>query len=310
MLHRSGVMKQYSRRFGLFRDPAVGREIAACDAVRDCQRIVHLLTVYEFAFDVQHALELALLYTFGSRSVARVLAKTGAFERRGQKRYDDTQLIINRFVEAGYDSPLGQRAISRMNEIHRRYDIANDDLLFVLWTFIDFPEAWLRAHGWRAMTAHEAMAWFTFWRNVGLRMAIADLPETKAAFDAFVARYEAREMRPSPEARRVADATLGVLRGQLPRPLGALATPVAMSLAPARLCEVFGYAPPPSGLARAVDAALRAYAAVSRRVPLTRYPALVDDADTVTYGRRTPPVEALGVDRRGPSSLASSRARG
>lgn len=93
----------YEKRLGLFHNPAVSREIAGLDAQRDVQRIVHLLSVYEFSWDFARALELALFYTYGSASVSRLLDRTGEFERYGQKRYDDTAILIGHFIESGWE---------------------------------------------------------------------------------------------------------------------------------------------------------------------------------------------------------------
>ena len=293
-------MHDYARRFGLLRDPRVADEIARLDAARDCQRIARLLAVYEFPWDLQRSLELALLYTFGSASVARVLAATRQFERHGQKRYDDTQLLINRFVESGWDGEYGRRAIARMNEIHARYAIANDDFLFVLWTFIDFPLRWARDFAWRPFTDHEARAWFHFWRGVGARMHIAALPETYEDFAAFVASYEREQFVPGENPRRVAEATMNVLREMLPAPLRPAVRPVAVCLMPERLRLVLGEPPPSRALLAAVRAALRARARIERQVPLSAYPVRFEQVETRTYGAGAPPPESLGPDRASP----------
>ena len=129
----------YKKLFGLLHDPRVAEEIAALDAHKDAQRIAHLLGVYEFSWDFSRALELALFYTYGSVPVSQLLARTAEFEKYGQKRYDDTAILIGHFVESGWDGEFGRKALERMNKTHGQYTIPNDDFLFVLWTFIDFP---------------------------------------------------------------------------------------------------------------------------------------------------------------------------
>ena len=61
-------------------------EIARLDPVRDHQRIVFLSTRVDFPFDTTRALELVLFRTFGVPSISALLHRTGAFERRAQKR--------------------------------------------------------------------------------------------------------------------------------------------------------------------------------------------------------------------------------
>ena len=106
----------YQKRFAVMHNPAVKAEIAALDPVRDCQRIVQLLVQYEFAWDITRSLEIALFYTYGSASVSRLLDRTGEFAKHGQKRYDDTRLLIAHFMDSGWDGPVGSAALARMNK--------------------------------------------------------------------------------------------------------------------------------------------------------------------------------------------------
>ena len=101
---------RYRRPLGLLHHRGVRQEIAALHAERDCERIVFLLSTYEFPFDMTRALEVALFHTFGSRSVSRLLDRTGQFQHQGQKRYDDTNLLIAQFIESGWQAPLGASA--------------------------------------------------------------------------------------------------------------------------------------------------------------------------------------------------------
>jgi hypothetical protein len=102
-------------------------EIRGLDPVRDHQRIAFLSTRVDFPFDTTRALELALFRTFGVPSISALLHRTGEFERRPQKRYDDTDIIVSELMEHGYDSDRGRAALARMNAIHGRFTIANED---------------------------------------------------------------------------------------------------------------------------------------------------------------------------------------
>src|SRR5215831_1887390 len=112
------------------------RELQQLDPVRDAQRIVFIDASYEFPWDTQRSLELAFYRTYAVPSIAELLDATGEFGTRAQKRYDDTQILISAFCEFGYDSDIGRRAIKRMNQIHGRFSIANDDFLYVLSTMV------------------------------------------------------------------------------------------------------------------------------------------------------------------------------
>ena len=183
------------------------REIRRLDPVADHSRIVYLDTCFEFPWDTTRSLELALFRTFAVPSVAAVLDASGEFGRAPQKRYDDTDLILSTIVEAGYDSDEGKRAIRRMNRIHGRFEISNDDFLYVLSSFVFEPISWNARFGWRPLIETEKLATFEFWREVGRRMAISEIPESYAELEAFNEEYERRHFRRTEQSERVGRAT-------------------------------------------------------------------------------------------------------
>ena len=76
--------------------------ILTLDPQRDHLEIVYLDTFHEFPFDTTRSLEFALFRTFAAPSVSALLAQTGEFPQRAQKRYDDTDLILSEIIEHGY----------------------------------------------------------------------------------------------------------------------------------------------------------------------------------------------------------------
>jgi hypothetical protein len=188
------------------------------DPRRDCQEIARHLATVVFPWDTTRALELALFRTFASARIGGLLHGTGEFEARTGKRYDDTDLIISEIIENGFDSPRGARAIARMNALHGRFRIANEDFLYVLSTFVLRadplePALWLAAHD-----RVEKLAWFWFWRQVGERMLIRDLPDSHADFERFSGAYEAANFRFTTASQGVALATRELFAGWFPGP--------------------------------------------------------------------------------------------
>ena len=165
-------------------------EIRQLDPVVDAQRIVHLDACFEFPWDLQRSLELAFYRTYAVPEIAELLDSTGEFVQRAQKRYDDTNILISAFSEHGYDSEFGTRAIRRMNQIHGRFEIANDLYLYVLSTMVLEPVRWNERVGWRPLVENERLASFHFWREVGKRMAICEIPESYDELDAFNVEFE------------------------------------------------------------------------------------------------------------------------
>ena len=87
-----------------------------------------------------------------------------------------------------------------MNRIHGRFAIANEDFLYVLSTFVFEPIRWNARFGWRPLTEEEKLATFHFWREVGRRMAIKEIPESYDEFERYNEDYERRHFRRTEQA--------------------------------------------------------------------------------------------------------------
>jgi hypothetical protein len=190
--------------------------IEQLDPVRDNAQICHLIAGYEFPWDTTRALEVALFRTFCIPSISKLLDRTGEFRLRTQKRYDDTALIISSIMKWGYDSPPGAEMIQRMNQIHGHFKITNEDFLYVLSTFIYEPIRWIDQFGWRPLCEKERLACFYFWKAVGERMQIYNIPSTYQAFEHSMLDYERQHFQYSESNRQVGEATLNLFLSWFP----------------------------------------------------------------------------------------------
>jgi hypothetical protein len=168
----------------------ITRRIEALDPQRDYRQIVFLLTAYVFPWDIERALEFALFRTYAVPSISGLLYKTREFVRRPRKRYDDTELILAEILENGFDSQRGQAALRRMNAMHGRFPIANADFLYVLSTFVFEPIRWIDRFGWRPLTMPEKLAMFHYYRELGRRMHIENIPAGFADCERYNLDYE------------------------------------------------------------------------------------------------------------------------
>jgi hypothetical protein len=267
------------------------REILGLDPERDHLRIVFLSSCVEFPFDTARALEFALFRTFSSPSIAAILHSTGEFEQRAQKRYDDTDLLLSELLEYGYDSPRGKEAMRRINTLHGYYAISNEDFLYVLSSFIYEPVRWITRFGWRPLSEHEKHAAFYYWREVGRRMGIRDIPATYGEFERYNVEYELRTFTYSEASRGVGEATREMfLAWVLPRPLRFLGRPFAHAIMDEALLRAFGFPEPPAALRRLVEVSLRARGWLAGHAPPRRRPRLRTAMRHRTYpeGYRTP----------------------
>lgn len=192
------------------------------------------------------ALEVALLRTFASQSISGLLKRTGQFDKFGQKRYDDTALLIAEFMQWGYDHPRGKAAIERMNFIHGHYDIPNEDYVFVLSTFVLDPIKWMDKFGWRSMSDIEKQGLFYFFIEIGKRMGLHSLPNTLKEMEAQADAYEAKNFKYAPENEQIARATVAVMENWFPPFLRSPILPAVSAMLDEPLRKAFGFPTPPS----------------------------------------------------------------
>ncbi|WP_046471925.1 oxygenase MpaB family protein [Allosalinactinospora lopnorensis] len=249
-------------------------EIHRLDAERDFERITRILSAHEFPWDLEQALGLALYRTYAVPSIGELLGKTGEFTERTQRRYDDTALILNDILEYGFGPGRGRDALRRMNQMHRSYDISNDDYRYVLSTFVIMPPRWLNewGYGWRRMTEHEITANTNYYRTLGRHMGIKDIPETFAEFYELFDDYERAHFGYTEGGRKVSDATLNLMVDFYPAWQRPMMRSFTMGLLDDRLINAFDYERPSRFWRGAAAFALRARAKVVRFMPPRKEP--------------------------------------
>ncbi|MCW5251234.1 DUF2236 domain-containing protein [Streptomyces sp. SHP 1-2] len=248
------------------------RQIRRMDPRRDASEIYRLTSAYEFPWDFTRALELALYRTYAVPSIGRLLAETAELTDRTQKRYDDTTLLLDAVVEHGFGSEQGRTAIRRINQMHRSYDITNDDMRYVLCTFVVTPKRWIDAFGWRRLSRHETTACATYYGTLGRHMGIRDIPETYDDFEACLDAYEEAHFGWDEGARRVADATLDLMTSWYPRPLAPVLRTGTLALLDDHLLRAFRYTPPSPATRAVVRGAVRLRGRAVRLLPPRRTP--------------------------------------
>lgn len=242
-------------------------QIRRMDPVTEATEIHRLTAVYEFPWDFTRALELALYRTYAVPSIGRLLAETAELTERSQKRYDDTALLLDTVIEHGFAGERGRTAIRRINQMHRSYDIGNDDMRYVLCTFVVMPKRWIDAYGWRRLSRHETVAAAVHYRTLGRHMGIKDIPESYEEFEAHLDAYEKAHFGWDERARTVSDATLGLMASWYPRPLAPLLRRATLALLDEPLLEAFRYDPPTAMTRRLVRGAVRARGRAVRLLP-------------------------------------------
>ena len=273
---------------------AIRDRILTLDPKTDHQEIVYLVGSFEFPYLTQKALEFALFRTYAVPSISKLLDETGEFYKRGQRRYDDTSLIIAEIAENGYDSERGRAAIRRMNRLHGRFDISNDDFLYVLSTFIYEPIRWNARFAWRKSTEIERQASYYFWHEVGRRMNIKDIPDSYEAFEQFNIDYEHEHFHYVDSNLRVGEATIQVFLKWYAPPLRPMVRQGIYALLDEPLRVAFGFPKASSVLTKTIELGLRTRAGFIRELlPQRRkpYKFTTEPNRTYTSGYQ---IEALG----------------
>lgn len=273
------------------------KRIQAMDPEQEAIAICHLLAGYEFPWDITRALEIALLRTFCSPAIASLLDKTGEFAHHTQKRYDDTGIIVSELFKWGYHHPRGQAFLQRMNAIHQHYPIKNEDYLYVLSTFIYEPVRWIEQFGWRQLSAQEKRAMYVFWRDVGIRMSIVDIPPTYEAFEVYNQDYEKTRFVYAEANQRVADATRQMLLSWFPWGVRSQVNRAIPALLDSRLLTALGWEPTPTQLTALLKKILQLRSRLLRQLPPRQLPSFFVDQSIRSYP------DGYTLDRIGPDAL-------
>ncbi|PMR62640.1 DUF2236 domain-containing protein [Verrucosispora sp. ts21] len=196
--------------------------IRAHSPEHDYLAIYQTMLRYEFPWDMKLGLNLAFNRSFSIPSISAVHVATGELTERAQKRIDDTGLLMYEMMLNGFDQPRGREALRRVNQIHRPYDIGNDDYLYVLGCLVVIPTRWLQRYGWRRPCCHERQATYLFYRELGRRMGIHDIPDSYEAFEAWFDAHDAAHLKPNDDAAAIERATRMLMLTRIPKPLAPL----------------------------------------------------------------------------------------
>ena len=177
------------------------------------------LTMSVFPFEIRTGHHLAFVRTFASPTVASLLARTGEMEAAPHRRGTDTGLFVYELIAAGFDSPTGWRIIKRLIGMHRKWGISNDDYVWVLGTFCVLGVQIIDRYGWRALSEDERCCLIDWYRELGTRMGVRDIPQNFDAFERWFRAYEVEHLRRTPDGDRLIAATRPVVLGPVPRPL-------------------------------------------------------------------------------------------
>jgi hypothetical protein len=94
------------------------------------------------------------------------------------------------------------------------------------------------------MCEQEKLAAFYFWREVGKRMHIQNIPETYEEFERYNRDYEKENFRYSHTNRRVGEATRDLFLSWFPGWMGSTLKPLVYALLDDKMLNAFGFEHP------------------------------------------------------------------
>lgn len=201
--------------------------------------------LFDLVRDFRVGLQLAFYRTFAVPRIAGLLAHTGEIGRQPHKRSIDTGLWMYELIESGIDSDRGRRVVNALNRMHSRWRIKAEDYRYVLLTFVVVPTRWIDAYGPRRLTELEKTAITRFYRELGQRMHITDLPRSYAEAERVLDEYEDRFIAYSDAGASLMQATQTVMAEQLPGPLKPSATWLTRLILDEHVAHAVGLRPAP-----------------------------------------------------------------
>ncbi|KAI9473456.1 MAG: hypothetical protein EXX96DRAFT_578039 [Benjaminiella poitrasii] len=213
----------------------------------------------EFPLFARSSLEFALFKPFSMPSVSKLLVSTREFLDRCPRRAEDTELILSEIIdpypriqnelrcnphitekEITKQYERRENAINRLNELHGKYPISDEDYLYTLVLFVVEPIRWINNWEWRKLDIREINAIFKVWHEIGTKMKIKNIPDTLNEWYEVQKEYVTKLVYYHPTNWRCADPTIKHLGSRLPK----FMLPVLYKVLPCLLedseCTAFG----------------------------------------------------------------------
>ncbi|KAF9435719.1 hypothetical protein BGZ76_005684, partial [Entomortierella beljakovae] len=186
-----GISYNYIRRLHFKRSWNKQLELLDPKNPKDTDLIIKHLVGYDYPFEMFLALNFCFYRTFCSPTIAGVYRNTGAIANTADKRACDTDLLMHIWMDYGLDSEQGTASYLHLNKIHGMHSkkTRNVDFVFVLCCLVVDAIQFTNDYGFKAINEKEKQALWEFYRRVGERMELKDIPNSLEECIAFVDKY-------------------------------------------------------------------------------------------------------------------------
>src|SRR4029078_7429407 len=124
---------------------------------------------------------------------------------------------------------------------HAHNQNQNHAFLSVLPTSVSEPIRWIDAFAWRPTSRNEKLGFYWFWREVGTRMGIHDIPDSYEAFETWARDYERAQFRFAESNRKIGSATRDLFASWTPRFAAPIVRYGIYALLDDAMIEAFGF---------------------------------------------------------------------
>lgn len=238
--------------------------IRGLDPVENHRAIYGNLIFVDAASTMTAGLNMAFYRSFAAPSIAKLLAGTRVAIDEPARRAVDTGILVWEMAMHGFEHERGRAALSRMNRIHSAFEISAEDFLYVLSALVVVPIRFMDRYGWRRAFAQERTASAEFYREMGRRMALREIPADFAAFEAYLNRYEREHFVYTDQAHELLLATGSLMEHRFPKPLRGAVSLLTSTMTDQRMRAAGGVRNPPPGLTTLVRLAARLGSRVAR----------------------------------------------
>ena len=252
---------------------AIRRQIAALDPVEEHEEVARLTSevLYGDPIGVHAGYLIGFSRQVAVPGIARVVYRGGGGEnlRDVARRTDDSLALFGAFFRWGHSSPQGRAAIARMEQIHKRFAITDEQKLYTLATLIFEPERIGWHFGFDVFTANQREASWRFWRGVAEQMPLGGLPSTAGELWRWMLDYERSHWRYTDDGRHVVDRFFEDWTTRwFPRPARGLGRQVLLALMDKDLRAALHLEDPSRRVQWLLRASSRAYLPLTRVRPL------------------------------------------
>lgn len=223
---------------------------------KTAHEIMKLPMLYDMPFSYGFGTQWALMKTFAVSSGTSLLVRTRQLttEAKIGKRAADTGAILSEFLIGSVDSDRGLKALSKLNWIHRQYSskITNDEMIHTLAMFVLEPQRWIETYEWRPMTSLEKDATYIYWKEIGNRMGMKDIPATLKDCEKWTEEFEKTNIYYCESNRICAECAMNMSLKNVPGFMRGFVRHVIASFLEENVRDAIGISSPPPWIANLV----------------------------------------------------------